>query len=83
MVFWRFDANGAVEKYQAWSPNLQAWTKASTGIDYSNMTIQQMAPLGLCPQIQNLCTGPNQQFDSVEDCSTELATKPFGTFDEA
>lgn len=47
------------------------------------MTIQQMAPLGLCPQIQNLCTGPNQQFDSVEDCSTELATKPFGTFDEA
>ncbi|CZT23325.1 uncharacterized protein RCC_09037 [Ramularia collo-cygni] len=83
IVFWRFDDQGAVEKYQAWSPNVQAWTQASTGIDYSNMTIQQMAPQGLCPQIQSICTGSAQQFSSVEDCSTQLSSKPFGSFDEA
>lgn len=83
VAFWRFDDAGAVLDYQAWVPNLQAWTLASSGIDYSNMTIQEGAAQKLCPVIQQRCTGKDQQYSSVEDCGKQLAEKPFGNFDEA
>ncbi|KAK7447027.1 hypothetical protein VKT23_014240 [Stygiomarasmius scandens] len=84
VAFWRFDDQGAVLEYDAWIPNLQAWSSVALGIDYSNITIQQGAlATALCPTLQDRCTGSNQQFNSTADCITELGQKPFGTFDEA
>lgn len=83
VAFWRFDEHGAVDKYQAWVPNLQAWTRASSGIDYSSMQVQEGAAKGLCPVIQQRCQGKDQQYASVEDCAQQLGAKPFGNFDEA
>lgn len=36
----------------------------------------------LCPTIQQRCVGQDQQYQSVEDCTAQLLTKEFGTFDE-
>ncbi|KAK7447028.1 hypothetical protein VKT23_014241 [Stygiomarasmius scandens] len=84
VAFWRFDDQGQVTEYDAWIPNLQAWTSAATGIDYTNVLIQQGAvAAALCPTIQDRCTGSNQQFNSQIECVLELGQKPFGTFDEA
>ncbi|KAK4497198.1 hypothetical protein PRZ48_011648 [Zasmidium cellare] len=83
VAFWRFDQSGAVEKYQAWVPNLQAWTRASSGIDYTSTQVQTGAAAALCPVIQQRCTGADQQFSTVQDCTQQLSAKPFGNFDEA
>ncbi|THV03491.1 hypothetical protein K435DRAFT_791698 [Dendrothele bispora CBS 962.96] len=62
----------------------QAWSSIATGVDYTNVTIQQGAiATALCPGIQDRCTGANQQFNTTETCIAELSQKPFGTFDEA
>lgn len=83
IAFWKFDPDGAVLKYAAWIPNLQAWTSAATGVDFSNIIVGKAAPIALCPVIQDRCTGANQQYDNVVACVFELETKPFGSFDEA
>lgn len=83
VAFWRFDDKGLVSKYHAWIPNLEAWTMAATGIDYSNLVIQKAAPLALCPVIQDRCKGENEQYSDTAACVAELDLKPFGTFDEA
>ena len=83
VAFFHFNDAGEVDKYQAWIPNLQKWVKVSSGIDYTNMQVQQAATQQLCPQIQKQCTGANQQFSSVDDCAAQLGAKPFGDFDEA
>ncbi|THV03489.1 hypothetical protein K435DRAFT_638668, partial [Dendrothele bispora CBS 962.96] len=84
IAFWRFDEQGQVMEYDAWIPNLQAWSSIATGVDYTNVNIQKGAiAFVLCPRIQDRCTGPNQQFNTTETCIAELSQKPFGTFDEA
>lgn len=83
VAFWHFNDAGEVDKYQAWIPNLQKWVKISSGIDYTNMQVQQAATQQLCPQIQKQCTGKDQQYSSVDDCAAQLGAKPFGDFDEA
>lgn len=47
------------------------------------MQVQAAAAQGLCPVIQQRCTGKDQQYSSVEDCAAQLGAKPFGNFDEA
>ncbi|KAF2216223.1 hypothetical protein CERZMDRAFT_81373 [Cercospora zeae-maydis SCOH1-5] len=84
VAFWRFDNEGKVLKYHAWIPNLQAWTNAASGVDFDspllqNVTVSQL----LCPNIQKMCTGANQQYSSTADCVKQLSGKPFGSFDEA
>lgn len=83
IAFFHFNEKGAIDRYQAWIPNLQAWTKATTGIGFDSMQVQEAATEQLCPQIQKTCTGDNQQFSSIDDCSAQLSAKPFGNFDEA
>ncbi|CAK4032316.1 Hypothetical predicted protein [Lecanosticta acicola] len=58
-------------------------SQLASGVDYSNMQVQQAAVQGLCPVIQQRCTGSNQQYTSVQDCGQQLGAKPFGNFDEA
>ncbi|KAF4301440.1 hypothetical protein GTA08_BOTSDO10783 [Botryosphaeria dothidea] len=83
VAFWRFDSEGFVQQYDAWIPTLQLWTATANGIDYENRTIQQGAIAQvLCPTIQQRCVGQDQQYQSVEDCTAQLLTKEFGTFDE-
>ncbi|KAL1304697.1 hypothetical protein AAFC00_003648 [Neodothiora populina] len=83
VAFWNFDEDGLVLKYDAWIPNLQAYTRVGTGVDFSNVTVQQGAATGLCPVIQQRCTESNQQYSDVATCIEELDAKPFGNFDEA
>ncbi|EME40182.1 hypothetical protein DOTSEDRAFT_56437 [Dothistroma septosporum NZE10] len=81
--FWHFNPAGEVDKYQSWVPNLQAWTKASSGIDYTNQQVQDAVAGGLCPTVQQRCQGKDQQFKDVQDCTAQLGAKSFGNFDEA
>nr|AQA29300.1 hypothetical protein 7 [Fulvia fulva] len=81
--FWHFNDKGEVDKYQSWIPNLQAWTKASSGIDYTNKQVQDAVAGGLCPVIQQRCQGKDLQFKDEQDCTKQLGAKPFGNFDEA
>ncbi|KAK8163054.1 hypothetical protein BKA80DRAFT_274382 [Phyllosticta citrichinensis] len=83
VAFWRFNEEGLVVRFEAWIPSLAIWTSISSGIDYNDKTVQRGTIVQqLCPQIQQRCTGPNQQYDSVEDCVTRLSSIPFGDFDE-
>ncbi|KAK7519987.1 uncharacterized protein IWZ02DRAFT_249403 [Phyllosticta citriasiana] len=83
VAFWRFDEEGAVIRFEAWIPNLALWTSISSGINYNDRTIQRGTIVqSLCPQIQQRCTGANQQYDSVDDCVRRLSSIPFGDFDE-
>lgn len=83
VAFWQFDEEGRVERYHAWIPNLEAWIQAGTGFDFGALLIQKFVAGGLCPMIQQRCTGANQVYSSVLDCALELELKPFGSFDEA
>ncbi|KAL0254840.1 hypothetical protein SLS55_009364 [Diplodia seriata] len=83
IAFWKFDAQGLVQQYDAWIPNLQLWTRVANGIDYENRTVQQgTVAQALCPTIQRQCTGNDRVYQSVDDCIGQLLAKPFGTFDE-
>ncbi|EKG11306.1 hypothetical protein MPH_11571 [Macrophomina phaseolina MS6] len=82
IAFWSFDGEGRVKAYDAWLPNLQLWTATLLGRDLTNRTIQDAFRDALCPVIQQRCTGPNQQYDDVDDCLDTLRQKPFGTYDE-
>ena len=70
-------------RYHAWIPNLQAWTAAAVGINFNNLALQKVAKVALCPGIQKLCTGKDQQYSSTLSCVADLQFKPFGNFDEA
>jgi hypothetical protein len=81
VAFWKFNKNGEVMQYEAWIPNLQAWTEYANGISFSNPLIQTAVPFQLCPTIQQRCTGKNQQFSNTTTCILGLERKPFGNFD--
>ncbi|KAK4541393.1 hypothetical protein LTR36_007994 [Oleoguttula mirabilis] len=86
VAFWRFDDEGQVLRYQAWIPNLQTWLKIAQGIDYDGIqgrVNECKTTEALCPQIQERCTGSNQQYNSTASCIAELESKPFGNYDEA
>lgn len=73
MAFWRFNATGAVELYEAIVPTLQLWATVSNGIDLSNVAVQTAAiNVQICPAIQSGCTGANQVYDS--DAVSEVRT---------
>ncbi|KAJ6566077.1 hypothetical protein B0H19DRAFT_941175 [Mycena capillaripes] len=82
-AFWRFDAHGAVLKYEAWIASLDRFASAAFGGDpYSppsmNSTIQSV-----CAQQAKTCVGNNTVYSSVNDCIETLEAKPFGRYDEA
>jgi hypothetical protein len=85
IAFWRFDKNGAVQDYDAWVPNLNDWNFLAEGkLDFTNPAVQAgQISQKLCPAIQQLCIGSNQQYTDVNQCISTLTQKPFGTFDEA
>lgn len=85
VAFWRFDAQGLVLRYQAWIPNLQAWTQAATGLNLQGVkgyVTGKVDTAAICPEIQKRCTGSNQQYSSTASCVAHLEQKPFGDFDE-
>lgn len=83
MAFWKFDELGAVLKYDAWIPNLNNWVQATTATSVSNSQDQMKSIQLLCAVAQLRCTGPNTQWESVEECVSVLSQKPFGDYDEA
>jgi len=83
VAFWKFDHRGAVLKYDAWIPNLNAWVEASMGIDISNPEVQAGSIEGLCALTQLRCTGTNTQWSSINQCVSTLSQKPYGNYDEA
>ncbi|KAL1640664.1 hypothetical protein SLS58_006678 [Diplodia intermedia] len=83
VAFWNFDDDGQVLRYDAWLPNLQRWNSILLGADFDDPPAQDAFRQTLCPAVQQRCTGPNQQYDSVKDCAADLAAKPFGNYDEA
>ena len=83
LAYWRFDETGAVAQYSAYLPNLSAWVRDSTGIDFSTLPAAAVATNFLCPTIQSQCQGANQQFDTVDTCIATLSQKPTGRYDEA
>ncbi|KAJ6567012.1 hypothetical protein B0H19DRAFT_1209699 [Mycena capillaripes] len=83
IAFWRFDAEGAVLKYDAWIPDLDLYTTVAHGFDVytpsaMNNTIQQ-----ICQLQAQTCIGNNTMYSDVPDCVQTLAAKPFGRSDEA
>lgn len=62
---------------------MQAWVQAATGFDFGGLALQKLVSVFLCPQIQQRCTGPNQQYGNVLLCILDLDLKNFGSFDEA
>ena len=82
VAFWRFDDDGAVIAYDAVIPNLAAYTIAQQGgpLDRAAETAQ----IGqFCGNTQALCKGPNQVYDSMDQCQSTMLAKPYGNWDEA
>lgn len=77
VAFWKFDHAGAVLEYEAWIPSLRQYVAASSMVPTTNAQVIQQ----LCGATQQLCTGPNKQYTSVQDCITVLSRKPFGDTD--
>ncbi|KAI3392403.1 hypothetical protein diail_5730 [Diaporthe ilicicola] len=78
--FWRFDDAGAVLKYDAWIPTLQQWW--NTTHDVAHYPVDEtLVRNQLCQATQSKCTGANKQWDSLDQCVTNLSQKPMGTFD--
>ncbi|KAG4439119.1 hypothetical protein IFR05_005406 [Cadophora sp. M221] len=83
VAFWRFDKDGAVIAYDAWIPNLNIWNFLARGeADITNPFVQQAFIQRICPTIQGLCTGANQQYTDVPTCISSMTSKPFGNYDE-
>ncbi|KAB5528939.1 hypothetical protein GE09DRAFT_1253082 [Coniochaeta sp. 2T2.1] len=85
IAMWRFDSAGAVLQYEAWIPNLALYSSSAIGGEFSSSG----TPAGdegiikqLCPVIQQECVGPNQEYDSVDDCVGFMSGRAFGNFDE-
>ncbi|KAI9786480.1 MAG: hypothetical protein M1839_006940 [Geoglossum umbratile] len=83
VAFWRFDDCGAVLKYDAWIPNLNAWIENVLGTPISNPFLQAVTIQDICSSTQLLCTDGNKQWNDVNECVTALSAKPYGTYDEA
>ncbi|KAF2403164.1 hypothetical protein EJ06DRAFT_472523 [Trichodelitschia bisporula] len=81
-AFWRFDETGAVLAYDAWLPNLSAWIADVAGTDIYAPAVQAGSIYGICAGVQDRCTGPNQQYGSVEECIGVLSQKTYGNYDE-
>lgn len=77
VAFWKFDHAGAVLEYEAWIPSIRLYTNNTSPVQPTNAQFIQ----GLCGVAQNLCTGPNTQYSSVENCIAVLSNKPFGDND--
>lgn len=83
MAFWKFDKHGAVLKYDAWIPNLNNWIEASTGAQISNSQFRTQSIQQICAVTQTRCTGPNTQWESIDECASVLSQKAYGNYDEA
>lgn len=83
MAFWKFDEQGAVLKYDAWLPNLNAWTAAALGIEINNAQANMANIIQICTVTQARCTGSSTQWDTIDQCVSVLSTKPYGNYDEA
>ena len=67
--------------YDAWLPTLQQYTDLLYGTK-PNPTVDAAVIGQLCGNTQALCTGANQQYDSLQDCVGSLSKKPYGSWDE-
>ncbi|KAK0130354.1 hypothetical protein ONS96_000876 [Cadophora gregata f. sp. sojae] len=77
VAFWRFDDDGAVIAYDAWIPNLNIWNFLARGeADITNPFVQQAFIQRICPTIQSLCTGKNQQYTEYVLSFLFLLTHP-------
>jgi len=83
MAFWKFDQNGAVEKYDAFIPNLNAWVQSTTGTSLSSPQVQGYSIQQLCATTQERCTGVNKQWNSTEECVDTLSKRNYGNYDAA
>ena len=81
VAFWRFDETGAVQYYDAWLPSLQSYTNLLYGRTTVNETVDAQVIKQLCSNTQAICKGPNQQYSSLDDCQTQLKSKPYGDWD--
>jgi hypothetical protein len=83
VAFWRFDKQGAVLKYDAWIPNLNAWLEATTAASVSDPEYRAQSIMEICGATQQRCRGPNAQWKDINECVHELSKKRYGTYDEA
>ncbi|KAF4636875.1 hypothetical protein G7Y89_g1198 [Cudoniella acicularis] len=81
-TFWRFDDTGAVIAYDATLPNLGDWFGKAYQNDFSDRKVQMGEIELVCGQVQQRCTGANQQYNSTADCIVALGQKNFGVYDE-
>lgn len=83
VAFWKFDEEGAVLKYDAWIPNLNSWVQATTAALVTNPLFQAGSIIQVCSESQLRCTGPNKQWESVNECIASLSAKVYGNYDAA
>ncbi|KAK3316867.1 hypothetical protein B0H66DRAFT_306852 [Apodospora peruviana] len=83
VAFWKFDAKGDVLKYDAWIPNLNDWVVKTTGAPVFIPEGQLQSIQQICAVTQMRCHGPNQQWDSIDQCVETLAKKSYGNYDSA
>ncbi|MCJ1269838.1 hypothetical protein MMC22_009731 [Lobaria immixta] len=77
VAFWKFDDAGAVLEYEAWIPSLRLYANSTGPVQPTRTEFIQQ----ICGTMQQLCTGPNAQYSSFEDCTTVLSQKPYGDYD--
>ena len=65
----------------AWLPTLQQYTDLLYGTS-PNPTFDAAVIAQLCANTQSVCTGANQQYDSVDGCVGTLSKKPYGSWNE-
>jgi len=81
-VFWHFDHNGAVLKYDGILPSLAEALVPIVG-NQSDPARQQFTISAICNTAQLICVGSNLQYANVSDCQTQLSAKAYGTFDDS
>ncbi|KAF7309266.1 Secreted protein [Mycena indigotica] len=90
-AFWNFDSTGAVQRYDAFIPNLDPLASLTHGFgDNVDAGVGLFSPAGMakligavCEAQAQTCVGPDQVYSDANDCIATLSAKPFGRFDEA
>ncbi|SPO00356.1 uncharacterized protein DNG_03201 [Cephalotrichum gorgonifer] len=83
VAFWRFDGQGAVVKYDAWIPSLDRWIELIDGTPSTDPTYEMQTIQRVCATAQLTCSGPNQQWGSVEECVADLSQRKYGSYSNA
>jgi len=77
---WRFDEDDKIIEVDNWQPYNSVTTLAE--FDVTSPAYQDPYFTQVCSRHMLYCTGPNQQYDTYDDCIAFMESLPFGAPDE-